>query len=227
MLKISESLVKDYLSCPKKCDYRINHTGEAIQTAKMAQGSIIHKVLETSWRNSKEAISEAEKQIKNYNIKVDSKEIYKCIANFFSTFKSMVNEEDEVENYFKISYAENIQLVGRLDRITKDGVVIDWKSGEGEPEDIERDIQCMFYYLAYRRLYNKEPAGVYLAYLAKKKLILYKPNKIFIDEFEREIIPHVINGVKNKIYPRAGLFQYRCCKNCSYNNICFLELGVE
>jgi CRISPR/Cas system-associated exonuclease Cas4 (RecB family) len=226
IIKISESLIHDYLTCPMRVFYRTNYTGESIQTPEQAQGSIIHKVLEVAWKNSKEAILEAEKQIKIYNLKLDTKFIYKCIGNFFSTFRSMIKEGDEIEKYFKIPYGDNVQLVGRLDRITN-GIVIDWKSGMSEPEDIERDIQCMFYYLAYKKIYNKEPIAIYLAYLAKNKLIMYKPNKIFLDQFEHETIPYVINGVRNKIYPHNGLFQFRACRNCSYNNICWTEMGVK
>ena len=225
-IKISESLIKDYLLCPQRAFYRIYGAGEAVQTAQEAKGSIIHKVLETSWRTSKEALSEADKQIKNFNLKVDSDFIYKCIGNFFSTFRSMVGEEDEVEKYFKIPYSKGVELVGRLDRITTQGIVLDWKSGDSEPDDIERDVQCMFYYLAYKKLYNKEPVGIYLAYLAKKKLIMFRPNKIFLDKLENEIIPYVITGVKNKIFPHNGLYQYRACKNCNYNDACFKQLGV-
>lgn len=231
MIKISESMIKDFILCPKRADFRINYAGESIPTSKEAAGSIVHAVLEKSWHNSKEALDEVEIQIKKYNIKIETKPIYKCIANFFSTFRDMVGEGDTIETYFKIPYTSNldsnVQLVGRIDRITTTGIILDWKTGDSEPEDIERDVQCMFYYLAYKKLYGKEPIGVYLAYLAKKKLIMYKPNLVFIHELEYDIIPAVIKGIKSRSFPRYGLFQYRACSNCNFNTICFEELGLS
>jgi CRISPR/Cas system-associated exonuclease Cas4 (RecB family) len=227
LIRISESLIKDFLLCPKRADFRINYSGESIQTSKEATGSIVHAVLERSWRNSKEALEEIEIQIRKYNLKSDSKLIYKCIANYFSTFRNMVGEGDTVETFFNIPFSKGVQLVGRIDRITTNGIVIDWKTGESEPEDIERDIQCMFYYLAYKKLYGREPSGVYLAFLAKKKLIMYKPNPLLLNKLEYEIIPTVIRGIKNQEFPHNGLFQYHACKNCNFINSCWGNLGLE
>lgn len=226
MLRISESLIKLYLSCPKKAFYYQNLPGEIIITNKAAIGIAVHKVLETSWRNSKEALAELEIQLQKNNIRTGKETAYKSIANFFKMFHELVGEDDVIEKYFKIPIGDGVFITGRLDRISHD-IVIDWKTGDLEPEDIKRDVQCLMYYLAYRKLYKKEPAGVYLVFLAKNKILSFLPEQPYIDEFENHIIPFVVNGIKQGQFPRTGLFGYRICRNCPYQNICFQDLGVD
>jgi len=199
---------------------------ESIATQPMALGTAVHSTLEKSWRSSKEALAELEVQLDKNNVKIGREKAYKSIANFFKSFQELVSEDDVIEKYFRIPVGNDIFLTGKLDRVSN-GIVIDWKTGVTEPEDIERDTQCMFYYTAYRKLYNKEPAGVYLVFLAKNKIVSYVPNLAFLNEFENHTIPFVINGIRNNWYPRNGLFSYRACQNCSFNNICYQELGQE
>jgi CRISPR/Cas system-associated exonuclease Cas4 (RecB family) len=120
-----------------------------------------------------------------------------------------------------------MSLVGKIDRITSSGIVLDWKTGKGEPEDIERDVQCLFYYLAYKKMYKKEPSDVYLIYLAKNKVIRFEPNEAIIREFEDQVLPKVIYEVKNNIFPRTGLFTWGTCSHCQFANVCFSQLEEE
>lgn len=225
MIRISESVIKDYLVCPKRVHYRINMPEESIATNAMALGTAVHTTLEKAWRSSKEALLELEIQLDKNNVKISREYAYKSIANFFKSFQELVSEDDVIEKYFRIPVGNDIFLTGKLDRVSN-GIVIDWKTGATEPEDIERDTQCMFYYTAYKKLYGKEPAGVYLVFLAKNKIISFVPNLTFLNEFENNTIPFVINGIRSNWYPRNGLFSYKACKNCSFQNICYTELGI-
>lgn len=206
--------------------YYQNQPGESIPTNAMAIGTSVHTVLEKSWRNSKEAVAELEVQLLKNNVKIGKEKAYKSIANFFKMFNELVEEGDVIEQYFKIPIGNDVFLTGRIDRISR-GIVIDWKTGDSEPEDIKRDAQCLMYYLAYRKLYKKEPAGVYLVFLAKNKILSFIPEPAYVNEFENHTIPFVINGIKSGQFPRNGLFGYRVCQNCPYQNICFEDLEVD
>jgi CRISPR/Cas system-associated exonuclease Cas4 (RecB family) len=226
MIKISESLLRDHILCPKRTFYRINNPGESVQTNSMAIGSAVHAVLEKSWRNSKEAISEMEIQLKRFNVKTNEKLAYKCLSNFFTSYRSLIKEDDLIEKYFSIPMGKEMTLVGKMDRVSN-GMIIDWKTGDSEPEDIERDVQCVFYYLAYKKMYKKVPTDIYLVFLAKNKVIRFEPNETLIKEFETQVLPKVIYEVKNNLFPRNGLFLFGACKKCPYQNICFTDLGFS
>jgi CRISPR/Cas system-associated exonuclease Cas4 (RecB family) len=226
MIQISESLVKEHLICPKRTFYRISYPAEVIQSNDMSIGSAVHAVLEKAWRNSKEATHELEIQLKKFNVKTNEQLAYKCIANFFTSYRSLINDSDIIEKFFTIPISKEVVLVGKMDRISNNGMILDWKTGKSEPEAIERDVQCLFYFMAYKKMYKKEPSDIFLVFLAKNKVIRFEPNEILIKEFETQVLPKVIYEVKNKIFPRNGLFVFRGCERCPYQNICYTELEI-
>jgi hypothetical protein len=68
-IRISQSLIKDHISCPKKTFYRIFLPGESISSNEMALGNAVHVTLEKAWQNSRAAIDELEIQLKEFNVK--------------------------------------------------------------------------------------------------------------------------------------------------------------
>ncbi len=227
MIKLSASLIKDYLSCPKKAYYRINFPEQAVQTEEMVAGIIVHEILEQYWMNRVLALKSIDEKIKKYNLSNDylKNNIKICINNFFNSFHYLTSNTDEIEKYFKIPYSKDVTLVGKMDRITKDSVVIDWKtSPKNMGNFISNDLQFIIYYKAYTILYSKEPRNVFYISLLKNKIVEFVPDNNYIEELWNIIIPDLAIKIKNKEFNHTGLFN-DSCRNCQYQTICFKELN--
>lgn len=228
-LRLSASMIKDFLSCDRKAYYRLNQPEEQEQTYQMAVGSIVHNVLEEAWNDYDKAIELAESKIKQYNLKRGSSIVFKSIVSFFDHFTYLVNEDDTIEEYFKIPYADDITLVGKFDRITKDGIMIDWKTGSIAPTDIGNDVQFILYEYAYTKLRGEPPKRIFYVSLPTRKVVPYERNEILIKEFFNVTLPYVAEGLKysmkNNYFVRTGMFGYKICDNCAFSDVCYKELG--
>jgi len=177
VIRLSASLIKDYLSCRKKGFYRINHPEQAIKTDDMIIGEIVHKVIEEDWnKDMLFALEHAQKIKEGYNI-VDPdpkrlNRLNRCIKNFFINFKYLIRNDDEIEKFFRVPFLEDIAIMtGKMDRVTKDVIIIDWKTGGTFPKSIDNDIQFIIYYISYKQIYKEYPKKVFFVSLDKGKLI--------------------------------------------------------
>lgn len=235
-IRLSASMIKDFLSCERKAYYRMNKPEEQEQTYQMAVGSIVHDTLEKYWNNYDKAIEVAENKIKEYNLKRGTSNVFRSLVNFFEHFTYLVKEDDTIEQYFKIPYEMNhwgefdFSLVGKFDRVTKDGIIIDWKTGSLVPTDISGDIQFILYEYAYTKLYGEKPRRMFYVSLPTQKIIQYTPNEALIKEFITVTLPYVADSlaynIKNNNFIRTGLFGYKICNNCPFVNVCYKEIGA-
>lgn len=229
-LRLSASMIKDFLSCQKKAYFRLNAPEEQEQTYQMAVGSIVHDTLEKYWNDYDKAIEFADNQIKRYNLKRGVSVVYKSLGNFFDNFTYLVHDTDEVERYFKVPYSAEVNLVGKFDRITKDGVLIDWKTGGIVPTDISSDAQFILYEYAYKKIFGDYPKRIFYVSLPSVKIIPYERNEALANQLFNEVIPYVIENlsynIKNNSFVRNGLFGYKTCDNCPFSDICYKEIGL-
>lgn len=228
MIRLSASLIKDYISCRKKAFYRLTQPEQAVPSEDMVIGSIIHKILESGWdSNYSESLEYARSLLAEYNLLgISTKKIDKIdlsLKNYFNIFSSLVSKDDLIEYSFQIQYNSDAILVGKFDRITKDGVVIDWKTESVTPSSVDRDIQYIIYYCSYKKLFEKEPKKVLNISLINGKIVEFIPDEYYIKELYNFIIPDIISEIKSNKYIRNGLFN-RACNICQFNSICFKEL---
>lgn len=220
MIKLSASTIKDYLSCPRKVFYRFNHPELGVQTEAMAIGSAIHEIIE------KKELDAIRPIMSKFGLESDYAfdKIKLCLDNFSSVFGHLVGEGDEIEKYFKLKFADDITISGKIDRV-HNNVLVDWKTGASKPANLSNDIQFIIYYLAYKMLYKKEPTAVIYASLFHNKIHIFKPNNNSILKFQEDILPYVYNGVKYKVFPRIGLYHWQkpVCRNCQYKKFCLEE----
>jgi len=225
---ISQSAIKDFISCNKRYYYRVNFAEEAVSTIEMTIGTIIHKILEDSWNDKAKAIDLAYKLSLSYSLnKTDINTILLLVNNYFENFKSLVTEDDIIEYNFTVPYKDNIYITGKFDRINQKGnhLVIDWKTGNSFFGGTSTDIQSIIYYNSYKQLSSDIPTLMY-AFLKDNKLVRYTPDQTYIDVVYNEIIPDMIEAIRLNSFPHQGLFN-NSCKRCSFKNICFKELGKE
>jgi CRISPR/Cas system-associated exonuclease Cas4 (RecB family) len=230
---LSASLVKDFLSCPKKAYYRINRTGQSEQTTEMAVGSLVHEVLEKNWLERKAALGTAATLVDTYGLPGEIIKANKMINSFFDMFpQGFFSEDDSIESYFKVPYRKDVLLTGKIDRI-HNGIVYDWKTGSSPPDDINRDPQFIIYYMAYKRLYKTEPKTLCYVSLSNKRIYYFTPIKEVIEEFEDLVIPSIVSSIRDNRFPRNGMFDYRICQReypkyrCPFQNVCWPELGIK
>ena len=213
MINISASLVKDYIACSKKVSFRRAKPETAIQTPDMLAGTIVHRLIEDN-------IDNYEKYIDETNLDAGKKQKIKiCMSNYHLNYRMLTSPTDGIEKFFKYPFSKGVNIVGKIDRILSDGVVIDWKSGI-PPNSIDNDIQFLMYYEAYKHMYSKEPHSVFGIFLLKNKMLRYNHNPFFKDTVYNEIIPSIVSAIKSGDFYREGIFK-NICHNCSYKDVCY------
>lgn len=221
---ISASTIQSYLECPKSIYYRLNHADASVQTPEMTVGNIVHKAIELYWKDRVSAENFVNVSCKADTISPSLRDrAYKSINNFFDKFVFLLSDDDVVESYFKIPMG-NYFLVGRIDRITKSGTIIDWKTSPRLPKSINSNIQFTLYHYAYSKLYNRPPTSVIYASLTTGQMLLLKHDTVLEYGIINEIIPTIIESVQNNRLPALGLHTGQC-KRCPFENICHEELG--
>jgi hypothetical protein len=223
-IRLSASLVRDYIVCPKRAYYRLYEPEQAISDAATNIGIIVHELIEKYWSSSSAMASNVKPMLDKYNLQSHEDDVFKCIFNF-QKFTQYLSEEDTVEKFFSLPY-DTTTIVGKMDRITKDGMIFDWKTGN-PPLNLTRDPQFILYYLAYKKMTGKAPRAVYYASLAKGTLTMFQPDSAVIRDFETNLLPTVLNQLRARIFPRYGLYAYNACTRCSYYHHCFTELGTD
>jgi CRISPR/Cas system-associated exonuclease Cas4 (RecB family) len=219
---ISASLIKDYISCPRKAFYRLYRQEEFISTEEIFIGNIIHKCLERYW-NSKE---DAYKFIVDNSTESTLPICTNLLDNYFTHIRKIVFPEDQVEASFKIPLASSVSLVGKMDRVGKIGV-IDWKTGSRNPKTIDNDTQFMVYYIAYKHKFGEYPKKVLYVSLKEPRIIEFTPRKYLLDTLVKCVIPKLIYDIKKNNLPPLGLLNRNTCSYCNYKETCLKDFNYE
>jgi hypothetical protein len=222
MIYISMSLIKDLLDCPKKLDFRTGGSVVPEPSKEMSEGNIVHAVLEKTWNNQKLAQDALKEELAKYSIKLDVKKMETCIKNFFIMYGGNLSSSDDIEKFFKVRYSKDVTLVGKFDRI-HNNVIYDWKTGKFPPVDMNKDVQFMIYYLAYRLINKKDPSAMVYVHLPSKRNYIFKPKESYLEEFEATMFPYIISEVKKKDKIRLGIVKYGICQKCTFRRACLGE----
>ena len=212
---VSATAIKDYLSCSKKLYWRTNFPETAVVNEYMHIGTVVHRAIEMFWDRGDIAFDYVQNELENIN----DIHALKCITNFSNNFAHLLSEEDEIEVKFKMFLGDDTYLVGKIDRISN-GVVYDWKTARKPPRNIDKDIQFMLYYLAYKSMYEKAPNAVMYGALTNGTLINYTPDEHLLGVLQDEIIPEVVNALRNNTFYKHGVFESSTCRGCIYRDVC-------
>jgi CRISPR/Cas system-associated exonuclease Cas4 (RecB family) len=228
MLSLSASSLKDFLKCSKMFYYRVNSSEESVATSEMLAGSIVHKIIEEHKIGQIVSEDKVDRLISEYKL-VDltlKKRIESCLRVFFKDYENLISDRDYVEYNFKLPLSKGVRLTGKIDRITPDGLLIDWKTGGYVPKSIDDDLQFIIYYWAYNKLFGSDPNKVFYIALLKNKMLEFNYNQPYFEQLFNSTIPSVVTKIKNKEYFRDGL-DNNACKYCSYMTTCWkdMELG--
>ncbi len=216
---LSASSIKDFIACPQKVLYRRTKPFPEVRSKAMIMGEIAHQAIEKGWRNRDTAYAIVKELCKENSLaKADRVSLEFYMDIFFLNFKGLLSETDLIEYNFKIGLYDDVFLVGKIDRISK-GNLYDWKTGGKISNKLSNDVQCIIYEYAYKKIFNKEPASICLASLAKGELVPYSRDEMYIGELFGKIVPRMIKTIKNETYDKQGMFNHSCF-NCPYRIGC-------
>jgi len=223
MIYLSASAIKDYLSCPMKYYWRTSNPEERLApNDDILIGNIIHEQLEKNWDKDFEYCWKIVKpNLKGFEKRHRDK-AETCLKNFFDFFQPFCDEGDLIEHSFKVPMS-NYSIVGKMDRVTFGGMVIDWKTTATPPKRLDNDIQFIIYNYAYSAIHKELKLSsihsLFYAHLMSGSFIPYEHSKDNEDELFNAIIPAMLNSISNKFYYRNGIFEGGCYR-CSYKEMC-------
>lgn len=213
-MRLSQSSISTYLQCPKK--YQLHREVEESQiTVDMKIGTDIHKLIEdyTTDENFEKEAAKIRLTMDNFT-SAKKEKFDTCCKNFLQMGKKYITNNDKIEYPFEVKLNGDV-YVGRFDRIVGD-TIIDWKTSKVS-QIIDDSIQCIVYESAYKKIFGKTPKVVMVSLLTGTA-VEFIHTKI-ADIFFEEVVPHVVRGMKNKDYPRLGLYN-NACYLCTYKEEC-------
>lgn len=225
MIYLSQSSIYDFLICSQRYKFRIFDAESAEKTlGDTAQniGSAVHNIVELYWQHRDNiAVKTIEK---TYKITEASslKSIDICLNNFYTTISPLLSGRDLIEFPFKVRFNKDAFIVGRMDRVTDDGILFDWKTSYNVPDSIDKNLQFILYYWAYKKMFKKEPKDIFLVSLSKNKLLKFNLNKQYYDELIENIIPAIIKEIQAGLFYKEGIYK-GACEHCAFNKICLEE----
>lgn len=223
MIKLSASSIKDWLVCPQRYFWRTAHPELVVPTPAMYAGTIVHELLEKEWANPK--IEEVAKEKVKSEERIVSEKVLTSIHNYQKYLHMFsLKNDDLIEHHFNITLKKGVVLTGVIDRITTNGILIDWKTNKINTYKLDTDVQFLIYNFAYKHLFKRNPTQVVML-----NLYLDKITRLGIDAKRNEeilfdnIIPSIIRQIKAKNFPYNGVFS-DSCRWCAYKDACMPEL---
>jgi CRISPR/Cas system-associated exonuclease Cas4 (RecB family) len=232
-INVSASSIKDFLVCSKRYYYRINNSESGIPTLPMKVGTLVHKVMESAYGlDYKKALELGNKEIEVLGLVGEEKEfalnkLKLSLEHYYKFFNGLVSSEDQIEKYFKISIGTNVNMVGRIDRLnTTKKLIIDWKTSQRDPFQINTDIQFLLYKHAYSLIYKEKPVSVLYANLFTGKLLslVDEEYKNYHNLFD-STIPTMVSRIKIGDIKYEGLKKKNACNSCPFKQQCEMEGG--
>lgn len=223
MIYLSASSIKDFLSCERKYWYRRFASDRAETSEAATRGTAVHKAIEKYWNNS----SKGYRYLHALPNDIDTVKATQALDTFYNRFQHLLNKNDLIENKFQINYSKGVRIIGVFDRVSENGVIYDWKTNKRLPKDLDNDPQFILYHHAYSVLNQRFPASIYFASLTYGRLVKFKYNNIKRDILLHQIIPDMLEHIKEKKFNPTGLYGYTTCNYCFYKEHCHSTLGLE
>lgn len=215
---LSASSIADFISCPQKVLYRITKPFPQVRSSYMIRGEVAHYAIERGWKDRSRALEIVRQESKRHGLaKKDVTDLEFMMDVFFLNFQSRLGENDLIEYNFKVPLYDDVFIVGKMDRISS-GDIYDWKTGK-VPSRLSNDVQCIIYDWAFKKIFEREPHGIFVAPLAKGELVTYVKDEFYTKELFNNIIPRMIRTVRNQTYERLGMFNHSCFM-CPYKVGC-------
>ena len=229
MIKISASLLKSYLTCPRQAWYRLYAPELSVQTEPQVLGTITHSAIELFHDDKSNALKYAanlcaESGIDSYGLE----KVFKFLGNFFDLKPNLPISRDLSFGIFEYKFEYKLKrllVTGRFDFVSPDdGVVLDWKTSLSSPAVLSFDPQFIIYHLAFKNIFKKDPR-VYYVSLSDKAIVEYKRSAELESYLLDKVIPKFLADLKNDHLIATGLYNYYSpCSQCSFRSPCYNTL---
>ena len=232
MIRLSATSIKDYLECPQRFWYRTHASESAKLSGHVIFGSIVHEAIEkfdepgpaVKWAFDEWGERTGGSFAKGATRLPRGKDFSEFLGNYFFEIEPNLpkDELNEVEHFFRLPWSDNVEILGKMDRIIGSNVY-DWKTGTRKPDQyVLQDIQFYIYEWAYEIIYGHRPTLFY-GHLKGSEVI-----NIDLKDKMREHIPEIINRIVADINKPSYRITGYHCGNCFYNEICYdeMEIGI-
>jgi len=232
----SFSRLKLYEECPMKYYYQYVLKIKGPKSLAMAFGGAIHSALEVFYREDNpdkaekvfiEELTSADVRLKNKeSIEKEGKVGLNMLHHYFNgPDRPYLNvDRKKVEYKFNVNLdcplggkKIDIPVSGIMDLITTDGFIVDHKvtTSIWREEDIDSDMQATVYWMAYEKLFGKEPKGFIYNFLVKRvKKPLFDAQPTIRDMGQKMYLVEYAQAIIQKI--RKGEFPKKIGKHCRY-----------
>jgi len=238
---LSISKLRAFLTCPLKYFFRYKQGIEVRPTSSLTMGRCVHKAIEEYYRKRMKDGKATDVDIKDMfdhawenlvwdtDFKKDEQpgelkdEGIRLVEKYAEEIAPNVRPK-EIEKSFELKF-ENVpfSLVGVVDLITEDKIIVDHKCSKRSPSqaDIDRDIQLSAYQLGYKSLYGEDPNGLRFDYVVRNKQpktlqCQTERSQRDLDRFLK-LLGYVSLAIQADIYyPNEGML----CSTCGYRDLC-------
>ena len=235
----SFSQITTYETCPLQYKYQYILKIPTTQSSAASYGDTIHQTLEEFYREFKINQKIAKDKLLSifeskwipigYNSALHEKRMKeegkKMLVDYFNKLHDKKASVGSLEQFFKIKIAEDIAIVGKIDRVDykKNGVIeiIDYKTGK-KPEEkkLKNSLQLSIYALAAtdKGLYAKELSKVILTFYYFQNMEKISMTRMPEDMYKmKEQIKSTVNAIRNSDFtPKVGPW----CDFCPFRLIC-------
>lgn len=150
----------------------------------------------------------------------------KCIENYVIENANKFKEIEYVEKYIEVPISKDILICGRIDLIRKKDIagkvnviIIDYKTSERNPSEIEQKLQLEIYALGYKHLTGKNADIMQIVDIEGNKN--FPPRAVVqknLDKTSREIEEACNSIINNKVIKKTS--SKKNCKNCNQRRLC-------
>ena len=149
-----------------------------------------------------------------------------CIENYVEENENKFKEIEYVEKYIEVPIKNDILICGRIDLIRKKDVagkvnvvIIDYKTSERNPSEMEQKLQLEIYALGYKHLTGKNADIMQIVDIEGNRC--FPPRAVIqknLDKTTKEIEEACNVIINNEAIKKTC--SKKKCKNCNQRNIC-------
>ncbi len=150
-----------------------------------------------------------------------------CIEKFRKENSKLFSEVEYVEKYFEVAFRKDILVTGRIDLIRRKSIegkweviIVDYKTGEKKPSELEQRLQLEIYALGYRNLTGQDADTLEIVDIEGNEVI--SSRAVLPDNLEQTA--EQIREACDEILENNNVL--RCCdknkcKNCNHKLMCY------
>ena len=150
-----------------------------------------------------------------------------CIEKFVKENGKQFSEVEYVEKYFEVAFRKDILVNGRIDLIRRKNIegkweviIVDYKTGERKPSELEQRLQLEIYALGYKKLTGQDADVLEIVDIEGNEVV--SSRAVLPDNLEdtaeriRDACDEILDN--NNV---TRVCEKNKCKNCNHRLMCY------